>query len=223
MKFYGGVYYPDHETHMIDWCEKHGVSMFGRKAYQGKKQLATIDLCTKLGRLGVAIDVGAHIGHWSMNLARHFAHVHAFEPVREHIDCFRMNVDAKNVTLHPIALGDHLGTVSMKVEHGNTGNSSVLPSDQGGDIDLVTLDSMDEIRCLRLVDLIKIDTEGFEVQVLLGAEETIKEWRPVICVEQKRDMGAKYGNAPQQAVSLLQSWGYRVVSDMGGDFLMVPS
>jgi len=50
MKYFGGVYYPDAEVHMIDWCEKHGVSMFGRTAYQGKKQLATIDLCTKLGR-----------------------------------------------------------------------------------------------------------------------------------------------------------------------------
>jgi len=221
MQFFGGVYYPEGERHMIDWCEKHGVSMFGRTAYQGKKQLATIDLCTRLGRLQVAVDVGAHIGHWSMNLAKHFGQVLAFEPVQEHRDCFRMNVDALNVTLHDCALGQARGSVRMNVERGNTGNSSIDASGGavGGDVEMHTLDSFQ----LTHIDLIKIDTEGFEVQVLRGAEETIKRCRPVIIVEQKRDMGAKYGNRPKEAVDLLRHWGYKVHADMGGDFLMVPA
>lgn len=223
MKFYGGMYYPDDEQHMIDWCEKHGVSMFGRTAYQGKKQLQTIEQCKKLGRLGVAVDIGAHIGHWSMTLAHHFETVMAFEPVAEHRECFAMNLDPKacdNVVMIECALGHREGRVVIKREKGNSGNSSVMPlaADPDGE-DSVPLKTLDSFNLQP--DLIKIDTEGFEVQVLRGAERTIVTCRPVVVVEQKRDMGAKYGNKPQAAVELLKSWGYHVVADMGGDFLCV--
>lgn len=220
MQFYGGFYYPDREKHMIDWVEKHGVSMYGRTAYQGAKQKRTIDLCRKLGRLGVAVDVGAHIGTWSYNLCQHFRQVIAFEPVAEHRECFVMNMDPKlsNWMLHECALGANEGMIEMKVEAGNSGNSSVKPNTIG-DIPLRMLDGM--IPASEMVDLIKIDTEGFEAQVIAGGRATIERCRPVIIAEQKRDFATKYGNKPTAAVDALKELGYRVVADIGGDFLCV--
>lgn len=218
MQEFGGVFYPDHEVHLIDWCRKHGVSMFGRTVYQGRKQEAAYALCQKLGRQRTAIDVGGHAGTWSMNMVRHFAHVHAFEPVAEHRECFEANVTAENATLYACALGDRAGTVSMDLERGNTGNSSVSTG-AGGDIELKTLDSFG----FENVDFIKTDVEGFELAVLMGAAQTISRWRPVVIVEQKRRMSEKYGFPMLSAVQFLKDQGYKVAADLGGDYLMAPS
>jgi hypothetical protein len=72
------------------------------------------------------------------------------------------------------------------------------------------------------VDLIKIDCEGYEENVLRGAEQTIRRSQPVICVEQKRQMAEKFGLTPQGAVRFLETMGYVVHVEMGGDFLMRP-
>jgi FkbM family methyltransferase len=51
-------------------------------------------------------------------------------------------------------------------------------------------------------DFIKIDVEGFEYQVLLGAKETIKNFRPILLIE-----GVAQGDSIHQ---LLQDWGYAI-------------
>lgn len=220
MQFFAGFYYPDTEIHMLDWIEKHGVSMRGRKVYQGAKQQRTLDLCRKLGRLGVAIDVGAHVGTWSFNLCQHFREVIAFEPVAEHRECFVMNMDPKlsNWTLYDCALGSRNGSVEMKIEARNSGATSIKPG-AVGEIPLRMLDDVCEH--VPFVDLIKIDTEGFEAEVLAGASRTIERDLPVIIAEQKRDFATKYGHKATAATDLLQAMGYRIVADIGGDFLCV--
>ena len=40
----------------------------------------------------VALDIGAHVGIWSMRLAEKFKRVHAFEPVPKHIECWKQNM-----------------------------------------------------------------------------------------------------------------------------------
>ena len=40
----------------------------------------------------VALDVGAHVGIWSMRLAEKFKRVYAFEPVPKHIECWKQNM-----------------------------------------------------------------------------------------------------------------------------------
>ena len=164
-----------------------------------------------------AVDVGGHIGLWSYNLAAAFEQVHAFEPVEAHRACFARNVEAANVTLHACALGREEGSVSIHTAPTSTGDSWVKG---GGNIPMVTLDSLQ----LTEVDFIKIDCEGYEENVLRGAVETIERDRPVIIVEQKRDMAtSRFGLEPLGAVKFLQSLGYKVAQEISGDYLMVPA
>jgi hypothetical protein len=87
-----------------------------------------------------------------------------------------------------------------------------------GEVEMHTLDSFS----FENVDLIKIDTEGFEVFVLRGAEQTIKQWKPVIVVEQKRDHSSSHFGVPAlSAVKLLREWGYKVALEQSGDYFMV--
>jgi FkbM family methyltransferase len=217
MKFKDSWWWPSHEKHMIGWMAdpKNRVILNDRPSYQGKKQIAVLRHC-EFRFDSTAVDVGAHIGLWSWNLAHHFKHVEAFEPVPGHRDCFAKNVTRENVTLHAYALGSSEGTVSIATTHGSSGDSQVRP---GGEIPMATLDSFD----LGPVGLIKVDCEGFEENVLIGGEETIARSKPVICVEQKRDMAARFGLKPQGAVKWLQDRGYRIAEEISGDYIMVPA
>ncbi|MBX3603202.1 MAG: FkbM family methyltransferase [Rubrivivax sp.] len=215
-----GWWFPDHEQHLIAWMEDAGnrIEINGRPAYQGKKQLAALATVARMKRspLRMAVDVGGHVGLWSYNLAPAFQAVLAFEPVHTMRECFERNVTAENVEVLPIALGAEDGSVSMHTTPHSTGDSWVAGD---GPIQMRTLDSFN----LSAVDFVKIDCEGYEELVLRGAVETIQRCRPVIIVEQKRDMATRFGLKPQGAVQLLRQLGYGLEREIGGDFLMVPA
>jgi FkbM family methyltransferase len=205
MKQAHGWWWPDHELHMLGWMDapKNKLPLNGRPTYQGKKQVAALRHC-KHHR--TAIDVGAHIGLWSYNLAHSFAVVHAFEPVAEHRACFEKNMQGVGqfVALHPWAVGKEAGSIAMWTEKGSSGNSQVRGS---GEIPLVTIDSMH----FENVDFIKVDCE------------TIVRCKPTIIVEQKRDMASRFDLPILGAVDFLKTLGYKVAEEISGDYIMVPT
>ena len=215
MKFVDGWYFPDGETHLPAWIANPKVRMMlnGRAAYQGQKQVAAMELC-KQHR--TAIDVGGHVGLWSFNLGHRFKVVHAFEPVVAHRECFAKNVadPVADVYLHPCALGEREGRVSIRTEPTSSGDSRV---DGAGDIPMRRLDEFG----FTDVDLVKVDCEGYELFVLRGAEEILARQKPVVMVEQKPGHAQKFGLGERDAVTYLESMGYRVAREMSGDFLMV--
>jgi len=230
MKHVDGWYWPDGEAHMIEWMmePKNRVIINGRPSYQGKKQLATIGHCPS-DRRRTMLDCGAHIGLWSFNFAHWFERIEAFEPVADHRECFMRNVWAEGafdddididapmgcngVNLNPYALGEREAMVHIRVNPTSTGDSWVKGK---GNVPMKTIDSFG----FTDVDLIKVDAEGYEEFILLGAAVTIATNKPVIIVEQKRDMATKFGLKPMGAVKYLISMGYKVVQDIGGDYIM---
>lgn len=235
MKQIDGWWWPDHERHLIDWMAnpKGRVVINGRAAYQGKKQLRCMDF-VPMDRRRTAIDVGGHCGTWSFNLGHWFQRVEAFEPVAEHRECFLKNLfDAPDmpiekvaqtgfatdkVSLHPFALGDHEDMISIHTSDTSSGDSWIKGK---GSIPMKTLDSFGFTE----VDFIKIDCEGFEEFVLRGGAMTIGINKPVVCVEQKRDMATtRFGLKPLGAVKyLINNHGYKVVEEISGDYILKAS
>jgi FkbM family methyltransferase len=212
MKEICGIWLPDHEEHLLPHILK-GPLVDGKGTYQLPKiQLA---LSHTKGRR-FAVDVGAHVGLISRILAMDFEHVEAFEPLPDHQQCFTQNVWAENVTLHGCALGSAPGEVMICRFPGNSGHSHVADH---GDIavPLQTLDSFE----LEAVDFVKIDTEGYERDVLLGAIETLKRCRPTLMVEQKPNNGRRYGGDDYAALKLLERLGARRVAQKAGDYILV--
>lgn len=217
-----GWWFPDGEKHLPAWMSsaKGYLVINGRPSYQGKKQLAAIAECGRAKRTRTAIDVGAHIGLWSFNLAHAFTRTVAFEPVAAHRDCFRLNcaeqLQAGKIELHACALGIEESLVSIKTAPTSSGDSRVSGA---GDIQMRTLDSFE----LADVDFIKVDCEGFEEYVLRGGAKLIDLHRPIVMVEQKRDMAeAHFGLPKLGAVNFLLERGYVVAAELSGDYLMVP-
>jgi len=218
MKCVGGIWLPDQESHLVHWMlrDQHARYVNGRLTYQYHKLEAAMRWCRNFR---VAVDVGAHVGLWSMHLVKSFRCVHAFEPVSEHRECFHANIpefESLNLYngLHACALGDREGMVSIHTAPTSSGDSWV---DGDGDIPMVCLDSL----CLQDVDFIKIDVEGYELQVVQGAVETIKRCRPCMVVEQKqKNLKAHFGVTGTPAVDLLRDLGAHLREMISGDYIL---
>ena len=82
---------------------------------------------------------------------------------------------------HNLAVSDFVGKSTFYVDDKRLSNSSFqnLVEGQKIEVETVTIDS------LKLVDIgfIKVDVEGVELDVLNGAKDTIKEYRPTCIIE----------------------------------------
>lgn len=123
-------------------------------------------------RFRTAVDIGCRDGEYTRYLQHHFAHTWGFDPRPMLNFCF--NVDLRKVTHFACALGDEQTSIQMF-----GGTHRVVD----GRMHTVPCFLLDQFH-LQEVDYIKIDVEGFERKVLIGAEETIMRDRPLIVIEQ---------------------------------------
>lgn len=204
---------PDGDTHLPEWMARTDHRVDGRLTYQYRKYAMALTRCV---RRRVAVDIGAHVGLWSYWMARDFDTLHAFEPKAEHRACWVENVPARvGVEVHPVALGAEARRVGLQTETAASSGNTRIRLD-GSDVEMRTLDSFQ----LADVDFIKIDCEGYEYAVLVGARDTITRCRPVVIVEQKFGGGQRYGRGDQDAVTLLAEMGAEQIWNLGWDFVM---
>jgi FkbM family methyltransferase len=169
-----------------------------------------------------AIDVGAHVGLWSMHLVTRFKMLHAFEPVARFRECWYRNIDPLEAPItyemHECALGNVDGSVRMSIDLADTGGTHVSNALIGGEsVPMFRLDTYEYSH----VDFIKIDCEGYELHVLQGAECTLRSCRPCVIVEQKQHkMSANFGTKGTPAVDYLRDMGAILRREMGGDYIL---
>ncbi len=133
------------------------------------------------------VDVGAHLGTWAQHFALKCKQVHAFEPQRSTYERLRDGARlAKlgNVVCHDVALGGS-GEVDLHIISADGGGSTLRYRKE-----LDTVLGVEQVRCAQLDDfefdnvgLIKIDAEGFEIDILRGATKTLEKHRPTLLLE----------------------------------------
>ena len=228
-KLVGGAYIPTTEVHLQEWMttSKRHRWVNGKLTYQYHKLEAAMRH-QPADRRRTAIDVGAHVGLWSMWLTEEFDYLKAFEPVPWFQDIFRANVNMDRCMLYGCAVGVAGADITIKVPLKSTGAAHIADRDSVNEkfdpdgpmemVEGVVLLSLDAFHFSH-VDFIKIDVEGFEAEVVRGAERTIKEQRPNIIVEQKGNDTA-YGERRDAAKGLLESWGMKPLEVISGDWIM---
>jgi FkbM family methyltransferase len=211
MKFkeFGGIVFPGTETHLIDWMKKVNCVVDGRQTYQYHKLTEALKYVKNWRH---CIDVGAHIGLFSMHLAKRFHWTHCFEPVPLHRECWQRNVREKGALMFPYALGEKPGKCSMY--NGTEGSCGDTWVEEGSKVEIRTIDSFRFVN----LDFLKIDCEGYEYFVLKGAEETLKKWKPAIMVEQKPGHAQRFGLGELAAVEYLESLGAKRRGGIQGDY-----
>ena len=143
---------------------------------------------------GTFIDVGAHTGLYTLTAmkANKENNVICFEPyfmnLSRLITNLRLNGLIKNVSPILGAISDFDGKSKFKI----TTEKSYMSkggkiSEEGLDIDVHQLDTLYFDKLEKKINGMKIDTEGEDYKVLLGAENIIKKYEPEIIIEVREE------------------------------------
>lgn len=162
-----------------------------------------------------AIDIGAHIGHFTWILAQQFDHTLAFEPNQENATCLWNNINSRNhilrkgeITIYVQALYNEVkkyNNVNPTINNKNSG-ASMLEFNDNGEFETKTLDSYN----VTDVDLIKIDCQGTDLQVIEGAKQTIEATHPLLLLETVNN-----GEYEQQLVEYIKKLDYEPMCQYG--------
>ena len=167
--------------------------------------------------LGLMLDIGAHAGSWTFDLADEFHCVIAFEPLHWHT--WEQNCKAlgkSNCEVRPWALSNKRQWLEIDRRSDNTGDCSFKTRPGQYHLEKVPAQRGDDQFYYHWnIDLIKIDVQGWEFHTLQGLEMTIKTHTPTLCVE--------LNNGDSFSELLLASWGYTLAKRMGKDWIWQPT
>ena len=220
-------------------------SLYGEKWWSLEK--AQVERFVNPG--AVVMDVGANVGFLSAlfsSLVGASGRVFAFEPSPEVFRKLRM-VEEKNrlgnVRTIEAGCGSSAGMLTLYSPR-FSGNATLRPDSVQGkvegdfhqrEVEIIRLDEFfgvgegteDFPKSERLsrLDFVKIDTEGFEDEVLAGMEGLIEKFRPVIYIE----LCAQFLKSSERAIEILEKHEYRfepeidlVTSDNGDNYFAIP-
>lgn len=180
----------------------------------------------------VAVDIGGHIGTHTLNLSRLIGDkgtVHVFEPQTKLFCELKANMHlngCQNVVYHPLALGTERKEIEIHFPeeawmaafpkgminegHGTVRDASDSP--EGNRTVMIRLDDLN----IDNISIMKIDVEGFEMDVIHGGVETIKRSKPTMLVEIFNN------ETKNDKIKEIEALGY-VHSHLGfDDYLFVP-
>jgi len=156
------------------------------------------------------VEVGANIGAHTVELSQLVGPagaVHAFEPQRIAFQTLCANLalnGCANVFAHQAAIGAAPGEILVPFlpphQPANFGGLSLLGATEGERVPLRTLDTLGLAAC----HLLKLDLEGMEIEALQGGAALVRQFRPILYVENDRRERAA------ALIALLLSWNYRL-------------
>lgn len=129
------------------------------------------------------IDVGAHTGDWTVYCAKilQVKEIYAFEPLKENLFYAKSILELNgcdNAKIYPFALSDSNKESELEYSGTMLGEVRANAKKKVETIKFRTLDSLN-LQC----NILKIDVEGFELEVLKGAILTIRKFKPKIILE----------------------------------------
>lgn len=146
------------------------------------------------------IDVGANVGIWSLPLTKVFSKVVSYEPSRQNIECIKMNIPS-GIELRERAVANFTGEANFHQGGKNCGDGQLSRPGRKFNytVPVIQLDNEN----LENVDLIKIDVQGWEYEVLLGAKNLIRTQTPWVLFEVNEDV--------DKCCELMESLNYEVI------------
>lgn len=173
------------------------------------------------------VDIGAHIGTWTMGLTKHVNKTHAFECNADVYNCLCANIYLKRlsykVDTHKCGLSNNEGTMTYfkrSVDGGGNGLTKLRASDDNSETDTVKVCRLDDFD-LNNIGFLKIDVEGHEKEVIEGALETLKRNNyPTFTFESWEAWRDQEGSCPaiqlrKELFEYIESIGYKIIPISG--------
>ncbi len=174
-----------------------------------------------LGSGGIALDIGAHIGYFTLILAKAAGErgkVYAFEPEPGNFSILKKNIEAnkfQNVVLENLALSSAAGKPNLFLDNDNLGNMSFSPANipkrsLGGKVEVESQTLDDYAKKINgRINFIKMDVQGAEGLVFWGAANLLKNHKPVILTEFWPYGLQNNGTDPLELLNTLKNLGYK--------------
>ena len=164
----------------------------------------------------LCLDVGANFGLYTVLLALHtdIPAIHAFEPDPRNLTYLRMhqfmNHLGERVQIHPVAISDQTGEVSLHMApEKSTGRSSLLERSENKEQVTVPVRRLDDLFPVREQKIMmKIDVEGLEAHVFRGASALLQQNNVLIQVESHEG----------EAKGIAKTSGLRLCHQIGPDY-----
>lgn len=179
-------------------------------------------------------DVGANVGELTLLFSRFAADgsVHAFEASKstfERLELVCRVAERRNVVLNHLALSDKNGSINLHVYDDSLSSfnsQAVRPLKNYGldfepvgieEVKAVTVDDYCESKNIANIDLLKIDVEGAEYQVMLGARQMLRDKRIGCLTFEFGQTTFDMGNNPEEIEAFLNSMDYKIRNMVKGD------
>ena len=208
---YEGIKFPK-KDYFANWAETRKVPI---RDWSKNLCLQTLEFATNNR---VAVDIGAHVGLTTLHWQSKFDKVIAFEPMPNHFECLVENTkEFKNIITHNYGICNEQGQLEGAYKNSNSGSFQLLDENfkqprgtKKKDIWSIPTRRLDDFK-LENVDLIKIDVEGWELEVLKGAKHTLTNNRPVMMVEFTGGNNGKsfHKYKEQEFLHLIDDLGYK--------------
>jgi FkbM family methyltransferase len=168
-----------------------GILNYGSLRDSGERNFLENVLAIYAKRAGagcVVLDVGANVGNYAREILSisHDAVIHCFEPHPANLVKLCKSVEPLGVRVVPCAVGTDDGTMELYDYSDADGSSHASvykevfekihkQSHVSHSVSVVTLDGYIQQAGIAQVALLKIDTEGHELAVLVGAAQTLRK------------------------------------------------
>lgn len=194
------------------------------KGYYAKN---IIDLIKKyLPRDGAFVDVGANVGAYTLIAAKIAREVIAIEPVPEIASRLQENCSLNNlanVKIVRFVISDTEGKTQLYIPEIDANKSSSVYDAKASGARHITSDvtTLDALLAGKKIDFIKIDVEGHDRNVIMGAREIIKKYKPIIVFEECGDE-APTEISKETIDQLFKEAGYEQIQIGDQDILCLP-
>ena len=150
----------------------------------GKNIIQFLNLYKTFYKIKNSIEVGAKVGYYTLVLSKMVEDItYAFEPQSSNFNFLNANArlnNITNITSFNLACGDIICNIQIKkppiVGFSNLVNENYSIS-QARILDMMRFPQ---------IDLIKINSNGFEKKVLIGAADLIQKYKPIIIIDLKK-------------------------------------
>jgi len=209
---------------MVDWY-----------IYYGFKNPCGSDMFVHMNLKDNVIDVGGNNGEVALKAAKKIGtegRVISFEPLLLNIDRFKKNLSLNpsidNITLINKGVGSQEGEFTIVNDRDdNLGMGWIEENDILNDMNIsssqkvlvTTLDKCLPTMKLNHIDFIKIDVEGFELKVLIGADSIINKYRPILFIEVVDSHLKKQNTSAVELIRYLQSKKYSIKNSGTGEIV----
>jgi FkbM family methyltransferase len=221
--------YPEAFRFRLNLTSAHERMAFLMNGYEPE----TTELLDRMYENGTVLDVGANVGLVAVPLAARtrdradrLPHVIAFEALPSNHEALVWNLSANHlesvVQAFPLALGAERKRVKIQIEGDDparTGTANILPSAwdfKQIDLEVYRIDDLVEEEVIpRDVTVVKIDTDGYDLEVLRGARTMLEQQRPICLAELNLHCLGWHQQTLDDVLRFAEDVRYRVLTQTG--------